>query len=104
MYARKQLLLLCVLCGLDSEVCFLQHRLVNAGSIGWFTEGQAFLRSYDSAPLLPHSPPPPSVTFLFCLSIPVCRRSNLLTGEGGKGVFKMSQIPNYATGRKPGPL
>ncbi len=49
-------------------------------------EDQAFLRSYDSAPR-PSPPPPPLPSAKWCLflSLPVCRRSSLLTGEGGGG-------------------
>ncbi len=43
-------------------------------SIEWFMEGQTFSASYD---LAPRPPPPPSPVS----SLPVCRRSNLLTGE-----------------------
>jgi hypothetical protein len=42
----------------------------------------AFLRSYVLVVCLAHSPPPPSATCLSFLSLSVCRRSTLLTGEG----------------------
>ncbi len=48
-------------------------------SIEWFIEDQAFFRSYCSAPRPPPSPSPFSKLSLF-LSLPVCRRSSLLTG------------------------
>jgi hypothetical protein len=58
---------------------------VGEKSIEWFTEDQAFLRSYDSAPRLPPSPPPLSVIkWPLFLSHPACRGSSLLTGEGGR--------------------
>jgi hypothetical protein len=63
---------------------------VNGGSIQWFIEDQAFLRSYDLAPL-PLLPSPISKMSLF-LSLPVCR---------GGGV---SQEPNHSNARKPSPL
>jgi hypothetical protein len=51
-----------------------------------FIEAQAFLRSYDSAPLPPPYPSPASRLSLF-LSLPVCRRLSLLTKrKGGVGV------------------
>jgi hypothetical protein len=54
--------------------------------IEWFLEGQAFLRSYDSVPRSPPFPPLPPVSKLsLFLSLTVCRRSSLLTGEGGRG-------------------
>ncbi len=55
----------------------------NTGSIDWFIEDQAFLRSYDSAPPLPL--PPVVMELSLFLSLPVCRRSSLLMGEGGGG-------------------
>jgi hypothetical protein len=48
-------------------------------------------------PLLPS---PGSKLSLF-LSLPVCRRSSLLTGERGKG---MGVEPNHIIARKPHPL
>ncbi len=51
----------------------------------WFTEGQAYLRSYDSAP----RPPPSSLSRQQVVSLSqfscVCCRSNLQAGEEGKG-------------------
>jgi hypothetical protein len=56
---------------------------------------RAFLWSYDSAPL----PSPDNKLSLF-LSLPVRRRSSLLTGEwGGGGGVEL----NHTTARKPGP-
>ncbi len=53
-------------------------------------EGQPFSTSYDLC-LLPHPLPHSSVDKLsLCLSLPLCRRSNLLTG-GGRG-WGRSQI------------
>ncbi len=50
----------------------------------WLIEDQAFLRSHNSAPRPP--PPPLSVSKLsLFLILPVCRRSSLLTGGGGRG-------------------
>ncbi len=52
--------------------------------IEWFIEGQAFLRSY----LLLHVQPlPPSLVIKLSLflSLSVCRRSRLLSGEGRRG-------------------
>ncbi len=57
----------------------------------YFIEGQAFLRSNDSAP----RPHPPSFTVIklnLCLSLPVFRRSSLLTGGGGGGGGAWSRI------------
>jgi hypothetical protein len=39
----------------------------------------------------------------FFLSLPVCRRSSLLMGEGGRGKGAGVE-PNHTTARKPGPL
>ncbi len=50
-------------------------------SIEWCIEDQAFLLSYDLAP-----PPSPVSNISLFLNLPVCRRSSLLTGEGGRGV------------------
>ncbi len=58
-----------------------------------------FMRSYDLAPQPPPPPSPVNKLSLF-LSLPVCCRSSLLTGEGGEGV---GMEPNNFTGRKPGP-
>jgi hypothetical protein len=44
--------------------------------------GAGFLAVYDSAPRPPPPPPPVSNLPIF-LSLPVCRRSSLLPGEGG---------------------
>jgi hypothetical protein len=65
-------------------------------SIEWFIEDQAFCGRMIWL-LNRHLPPLPS----FFLSLPVCRRSSLLTGEGGEGVW---EEPNNLTARKPGPL
>jgi hypothetical protein len=60
--------------------------------IEWFIEDQAFLRSYDSIPSPPPFSPVSKLSLLF-LSLPVCRRSSLLTDEGdGEGVGARSQI------------
>jgi hypothetical protein len=40
--------------------------------------------------------------FVYLLSLPVCRRSSLLTGEGGGDGDEKEQ--NNTTARKPGPL
>jgi len=48
-----------------------------------FIEGQAFLRSYDSAPRSTPPPSPVSKLPLF-LSLPVRRRPSLLRGDGGR--------------------
>jgi hypothetical protein len=51
-----------------------------------FTEDQAFLRLYDSAPRPPPSLPTSPVRKLSqFLNHCVCRRSSLMTGEGGGG-------------------
>ncbi len=47
-----------------------------------FIEDPAFLRSYDSAPP-PSLPHPPLLSLI--MSLPVCRRSILLTEEGEGG-------------------
>ncbi len=59
----------------------------HAENIELFIDDQAFSPSYD---LAPPSPTPVSKLSLF-LSLPVCRRSSLLTGEGGRG-WERSQI------------
>ncbi len=53
-------------------------------SIGWFIEDKAFLLSYDLAPR-PHPPPSLVSKLVLFLSLPVCRRSSLVTGEGVSG-------------------
>ncbi len=60
-------------------------------SIKWFIEDQAFSLSYDLAPHPPPAPSPGSKLSLF-LSLPVCRRSSLLTG-GGRGRGRSQIIP-----------
>jgi hypothetical protein len=60
--------------------------------IEWFIEGQAFLRA-------PTHLSPVSKYSLF-RRLPVCRQSNLLTGEGGRVGVELNEI----TVRKPGPL
>ncbi len=61
---------------------------------------QAFSLSCDLAPPPPPPPSPVKKLPLF-LSLPLCRRSSLLMGEGGKG---MGKEPNHMTARKAGPL
>ncbi len=62
---------------------YVGHRFLSTESIEWFVEDQAFWRSYNSAT---HPPTPSSFSKLpLFLSPPVCRRSSLLTGEGGGG-------------------
>ncbi len=53
-------------------------------SIEWYIDWPGFLIVvwFSSVPTLP--PPPVSKLFLF-FSLPVCRRSSLLTGGGGRG-------------------
>ncbi len=63
---------------------FTRH--INTERIEWFIEDKAFLRSFDSAPR-----PPPVSKLSLSLSLPMCRRSSLLTGEwwgGGGGARK----------------
>ncbi len=69
--------------------------LVSPESIEGFIENQAFLLSFDLAPPPPASPLPVSKLSLF-ISLPVCRRSSLLTGEGVG-----EEEPNHTTARKP---
>ncbi len=61
----------------------------NPESIERFIEGQAFLRSDDSAPRPPPASPISNLSFFL---FPVCHRSSLLTGEGGGG-----EEPNIKT-------
>ncbi len=61
-----------------------------------FIEGQAFLRSYDSAPRASSSPSLPSAS---CLSFTV-----LLCVSGREKGEEVGVEPNHATARKPGPL
>jgi hypothetical protein len=70
-------------------------------SIERFIEDRAFLRSYDLLPTPPSLHPFPLSRLSLFLSLPVCRRSKLLTGERGEG---MGEEPNHMTARKPGPL
>jgi len=53
----------------------------NRQRIDWFIEGQPFLWWYDSAPRPPSPSPVSKLSLLH--SLPVCRRSSLLAGEGG---------------------
>jgi hypothetical protein len=46
-------------------------------------------------------PPSPKGNLSLFLSLPVCRRSSLLTGERGEVV---GEEQNHTTARKPGPL
>ncbi len=67
-------------------------------SIEWFMEGQAFLAvvwfGYSPIP-----PPSPGSKFSLFLSLPVCRRPSLMTGEGEA----VGEEPNHMTARKTGP-
>jgi hypothetical protein len=65
-----------------------------------FLEDQAFSMSCDLAPPPIPSPLYPVSKLTLFLRLPVCRRSSLLTGEGGGGKGK----PNHTTARKPCPL
>ncbi len=67
-------------------------------STEWFTEFQAFLLSYDSAPRPPLYPL--SRQQVVSLSQPSCVSPVEFTG-GGDGV---GEEPNHTTARKPGPL
>jgi hypothetical protein len=49
----------------------------------------------------PHLSPQQLLYYLF-LSLPLCRRSSLLTGEGGGG--EVDEEPSDTIARKPGPL
>ncbi len=69
-------------------------------SIEWLIEGQAFLRSYDSAPRPLHSPPISRQQLVsLCQSSPVACRAHWEKREEGEGVE-----PNHTTTKKPGPL
>jgi hypothetical protein len=77
------------------------HRLsmyvASPESIEWFIEDQAFFLWLHSAPL----PRPPISKLSLFLGLPLCRRSSLLTGEGGQEVC----VEQYqTTARKHGPL
>ncbi len=60
-------------------VSYFEYMLSEPGSIERFIEDQAFSPSYDLA--LPPTPPISKLSLF--LSLPVCRRSSFLTGEGG---------------------
>jgi hypothetical protein len=45
-------------------------------------------------------PPSPASKMSFFVSLPVCRRSGLLKGEGER----VGKEPNHTTARKPGPV
>jgi hypothetical protein len=65
-------------------------------------EYQAFLPSYDLAPLPPPPPPSPVSKLSLFLSLPVSRGSTLLKREReGK---RVGEEPNHTTAREPGPL
>ncbi len=63
-------------------------------NIGWFIEDQAFLRSYDLAASPLPLPSSPVMMFLF-LSLTLCRRSSILTGEGRDREKAWSSINNW---------
>jgi hypothetical protein len=58
----------------------LRNRGSIPGRIEWFIEDQAFLWAPSPFPLSRQT------KFFLFLSLPVCRRSSLLSGEGGGGV------------------
>ncbi len=62
-------------------------------------EDQVFLRSYDTAPRPPPSPPLQSKGLSLFPSLPVCRQLSLLMREGGGG----SEKPNQTAARKAWP-
>jgi hypothetical protein len=73
-------------------LCYLQ-----AESIECFIVDQAFLLSYELAPV---TPPPlsPVIKLSLCISLPLCHRSDLLTGEGKEGVG-VGEEPNHTKAR-----
>jgi hypothetical protein len=69
---------------INSSLIFDSNENFKKGSqerIDCLMETQAFLRSYGSAPRPPPLPPANCLS----LSLPVCRRSSLLTEGGGGG-------------------
>jgi hypothetical protein len=76
---------------LPQDICCL---CVRAESIGWYIEEKGFSLCMICLP------PPVSREQVVCLSLRMCRRSCLLTGEG-EGVREEA---NHMTARKPGPL
>ncbi len=68
-------------CGFSLRKAFIEH--TTRDFIEWFIENQAFLRTYALAPPRPPPPPSPLSKLSLFLSLPVCRRSSLLTERGG---------------------
>jgi hypothetical protein len=60
-------------------------------------EYKAFSPSYDFAPAPSPPPPPPINKLSLFLSLPVYRRSSLLTGEGGEGAKSYDADKAYST-------
>jgi hypothetical protein len=71
-------------------------------SIERFIEGEAFLRSYDSAPHPPSLPLLPSIAGS-TLHMQIEKERQLADGEGG-GAEGMGMEPNYTTIREHGHL
>jgi hypothetical protein len=83
-------------CHLSSSSSVLPESLPK--SIEYFIEDQTFSPSYNFD--IPYTNSP-SQQVVSLLSLPVCRRSSLLTGDGGEGV---GEEPNHTTARNSGPL
>ncbi len=75
------------LCLVHKQSCMARkkHRRVwhLTERIEWFIEGQAFMRSAPCPP--PYPPLSRQQELPFFLGLPVCRRSSLQMGEGGRG-------------------
>ncbi len=59
-----------------------EPKIIFGRQVWMIKEDQAFLQSYDSVPRPPTPPPFPVSKLPLCLSLPVCWRPNLRTGEG----------------------
>ncbi len=81
---------------------FLPWILYQPERIEWFMEGQAFLRSYDSSPRHPYSPPPLSSASCISFSVFLCVAGPEYGRERGKE--GMGVESSHTTARKPGPL
>jgi len=92
----------CSTSSLNKELFF--HQLLYPESTEWFTESQAFSRSYDSTPCSISVMPTPLISLSRQYAWPATHRKtenerNFADGKGGGG-----QEPNHKTARKLGPL
>ncbi len=70
----------------------INHFLFPWERFEWFIEDQAFSSSYDFGSYPPPPPPSPVIKLSLFLSLPVCRRSSLQTGKGGRRGWRGAKL------------